>query len=292
MTKANEKLWCVYMHINKMNGKVYIGVAKGKPEKRWGKNGYGYTRTQPVFARAIEKYKWDGFEHKVVATDLTQREALDMEVALIAEYKSNCTRYKNPSYGYNMTDGGEGSSGFKHTEESKQKLREIRSNTSDETRKRMSESAKERCTEEWRRIQSDRQRGVFNGENNPFYGKHHSEETKALLSEMHKRENMNPETLKKMSENHADVSGEKNPNYGNGRKVVQLTMDGEYIAEYQTIAEATRITGVHNISTCCRGHTEFAGGFKWMYKEDYDKLTQQNDLNEIEPIENLEEDEI
>ena len=292
MKETNDKLWCVYMHINKTNGKVYIGVAKGKPEKRWGKNGYGYTRTQPVFARAIKKYQWDGFEHKVIATDLTQREALDMEIALIAEYKSNCTKYKNPSYGYNMTDGGEGSSGFKHTEETKQKLKEIRSNTSDETRSRMSESAKERCTEEWRRAQSDRQKGIFNGENNPFYGKHHSEDTKVLLSEMHKKENISPETLRKMSENHADVSGDKNPNYGKGRKVVQLTMNVQYVAEYITIAEATRITGIHNISACCRGHKESSGGFRWMYKEEYDSLTQQNDLNEIEPIENLEEDEI
>ena len=37
MDKINKMLWCVYMHINKINHKVYIGVAKGKPEKRWGK---------------------------------------------------------------------------------------------------------------------------------------------------------------------------------------------------------------------------------------------------------------
>ena len=117
-------LWCVYMHINKINHKVYIGVAKGKPEKRWGKNGSKYSGTQQVFANAIKKYGWNNFDHKILATNLTQREAWDMEIKLISQYKSNCKRYNNPSFGYNMTDGGEGSSGFTHTEATKAKMKE------------------------------------------------------------------------------------------------------------------------------------------------------------------------
>ena len=41
---------------------------------------------------------------------------------------------------------------------------------------------------------------TISGKNNPFYGKHHSEETR-----------------EKMRNNHADVSGENNPNYGISR---------------------------------------------------------------------------
>ena len=80
------------------------------------------------------------------------------------------------------------------------------------------------------------------------------------------------------------------------RKVVQLTLDGEYINTFDSMMIASKHTGVSysGIQGCCRGGYghKSAGGFRWMYKDDYDKLTQQNDLNKIEPIENLEEDEI
>ena len=53
-------------------------------------------------------------------------------------------------------------------------------------------------------------------------------------------------------------------------KVVQYTLDGEFIAEYQSIAEAARKTGIKqsNISHCCIGTYGFktAGGFIWKYK--------------------------
>lgn len=89
------------------------------------------------------------------------------------------------------------------------------------------------------------------------------------------------------------------PTHPNQRRVVQLTLYGEYINTFDNMMIASKQTGVSysGIQGCCRGDYghKTAGGFRWMYKEDYDKLTQQNDLSEIEPIENLtenEEDEI
>ena len=80
--------------------------------------------------------------------------------------------------GYNLTPGGDGMpKGYKHTDE-------------------------------WKRNQSIK----MSGKNNPFYGKHHSEETKQKIS----IKNSNPplERRKKISEHHADFSGENNPMYG------------------------------------------------------------------------------
>ena len=158
------------MHVNKVNGKKYIGVAKGNPEKRWGINGNKYSlKTQPVFARAINKYTWDGFEHIIISTHLTQEEAWNLEVNLIAYYKSNCCKYRTPEYGYNMTDGGEGTTGRVMSEETKEKIRikQLERFENPEVRENQSQLAKKRFAI---------------SENNPMYGKHHNEETKKIIS--------------------------------------------------------------------------------------------------------------
>ena len=55
----------VYVHVNKINGKLYIGLTKSKnPNRRW-ENGNGY-RNNILFNRAIQKYGWDSFEHIVL----------------------------------------------------------------------------------------------------------------------------------------------------------------------------------------------------------------------------------
>lgn len=120
----DERKWCVYMHTNLINHKVYIGITSREPEKRWGKNGNEYTvKNHPAFGRAIQKYGWDNFSHDVLFENLSKQDACQKEIELIKEYKSNCTRYKDPSFGYNMSDGGNvGSSGYVWSEESKKKL--------------------------------------------------------------------------------------------------------------------------------------------------------------------------
>ena len=104
------------------------------------------------------------------------------------------------------------------------------------------------------------------GEKNHMFGKHHSEETK-----------------KKMSDNHADFSGEKAYWYGKhhseeskkkirennpSKAVIQLSKDGEFIAEYPSTHEAERHTGCNqgNICKCCKGKYKSTGGFIWKYK--------------------------
>ena len=54
-----------------------------------------------------------------------------------------------------------------------------------------------------------------------------------------------------------------------GKAVNQFTTDGVFIAQYPTIRDATRQTGVDNtwISGCCRGKYGYktAGGYVWRY---------------------------
>lgn len=37
---------------------------------------------------------------------------------------------------------------------------------------------------------------------------------------------------------------------------------------YESIAEAERLTGIKNISSCCRGERKMAGGYHWEYVEE------------------------
>lgn len=48
-------------------------------------------------------------------------------------------------------------------------------------------------------------------------------------------------------------------------------MDGEYVDEFTTIAEAYYKTGSldFEISQCCRGIKKEVDGFKWVYRKDY-----------------------
>ena len=50
----DQKNYKVYMHINKTNNKVYIGITSKSVEERWGRNGYHYKRNRHFWG-AIQK---------------------------------------------------------------------------------------------------------------------------------------------------------------------------------------------------------------------------------------------
>ena len=92
--------YTVYRHKNKTNGMIYIGMTVQAVKKRW-KNGNGYH--SKLFSEAIKEFGWDGFTHEIIASDLSKKDATEMEKLLIKSHKSN-----NPQYGYNCTIGGDG----------------------------------------------------------------------------------------------------------------------------------------------------------------------------------------
>ena len=96
----DDELWTVYVHINKINGKTYVGITRLSSSKRWGNKGYGY-RYQP-FYKAIKKYGWDNFEHFIFANNLTEDEAVKMESFLIVKLESLMSQN-----GYNVSLGGD-----------------------------------------------------------------------------------------------------------------------------------------------------------------------------------------
>lgn len=87
----------VYIHTTP-DGKRYVGVTAIEPEKRWLK-GKGYT--QKVFGNAIEKFGWENILHEIVAENLSEQEASEMEIFLIKKYNTTDERF-----GYNVRNGG------------------------------------------------------------------------------------------------------------------------------------------------------------------------------------------
>ena len=165
----SKKLWIVYIHINKINDKKYVGITSQEPQKRW-VNGFGYY-TNKHFSDAIKKYGWDNFEHKIIATNQSFGHACVMERYLIKTYNSN-----NPEYGYNLSSGGEGgASGIKVSDSTRQKLRIARlgRHHTQETKLKLSK--------------------MRQGELNNFYGKHHTEQTRKIMSE--KAKGRDPTTI-------------------------------------------------------------------------------------------------
>lgn len=99
LSPKQKNNYSVYIHTNKTSGKVYIGITKQVPERRW-QNGHGYEGT--YFGNAIKKYGWDGFEHSVIVTGISKEKACEMEKNLIALYKAN-----ERQHGYNIAEGGQ-----------------------------------------------------------------------------------------------------------------------------------------------------------------------------------------
>lgn len=158
-----SKIYTVYLHKNKINGKVYIGITmQNPPAARWGSKGCNY-KSSPHFYAAIQKYGWDNFEHIILFQNLTKEEACLKEQELIAKYNA-----MNREYGYNSTSGGEvyainketrqkisqsmigNQNGLGHpcSEEKKKKISEAQKGRSftEEHKQKLSEAAKKRHT--------------------------------------------------------------------------------------------------------------------------------------------------
>lgn len=116
MSEAQCGRFTVYMHRNRINDKKYIGITKQNTKYRWRSDGSGYIHS-PYFAKAIEKYGWDNFEHIILHSNVDETTAKKLEQYYIKYY--NTRQNQN---GYNMTAGGDGTFNIIVTQETRQKL--------------------------------------------------------------------------------------------------------------------------------------------------------------------------
>lgn len=156
----------IYLVLNRVNGKVYIGQCAGSLMRRWG----GHRRealqygSKLYFHSAIRKYGVGAFSIHLLSSYATSKQDLDaQEQHFIAKYRAT-----EKEYGYNLAIGGGGTQGatpwnkgkvyseeerknFKKSEAAKQKIRAARKQQpapmlgkshSDATKQKQSVSAK------------------------------------------------------------------------------------------------------------------------------------------------------
>ena len=121
----------IYLVENAVNSKIYIGKTINSVEHRWSEHVGTARRGSPFyFHNAIRKYGADAFVMRVLETVDDPGVLNDREIHWIATL--------NPDY--NMTAGGEGTPGHKHSDATKQKLRDANTGLtrSDATRQKIS----------------------------------------------------------------------------------------------------------------------------------------------------------
>jgi hypothetical protein len=73
----------------------------------------------------------------------------------------------------------------------------------------------------------------------------------------------------------------KNTGSKNKKSIIQLTLDNNFIIEWDSIINAQNDLNIKHISDYCKNRRISAGGFKWMYKEDYEQyINNKNIINE------------
>ena len=200
----------IYKATNKINGKSYIGQTIETLNERKAKHisCACLKKDNIYFHNTIKKHGKENFIWEVLTECNSLKELNKTEIEMIEKYNTF-------ESGYNLTKGGEGQIGFKHSEGAK---------------KKMSKSSKGfKHSEESKRKMSEAQKG----EKHHFYGKRFSEEYKRKLSESHMGKKHSEESKRKMGKAR---KGENNSNYGkygnkspNAKKYVVITPKGEKI---------------------------------------------------------------
>ena len=128
----------------------------------------------------------------------------DFDDNLLNTLEINSIAEENPKF--NFTKGGDGISGYKHSDESKRKISEAKKGKkhSEETKRKLSEANKGEKNPRYGKYPTLETRKKLSeankGKNHPNYGKHLPKETRCKISESHKGKKLSNETKRKISE--------------------------------------------------------------------------------------------
>lgn len=219
-----------------------------------------------LFWRAIEKYGWNNFTYEILAQDLTEENAKQLEKYYIKLYDST-----NSEKGYNISAGGDGFSIYDY---------DFIKQLWDEG-KGVTEIINELQCDKWVVQNALNQYNVSISERR-MRGRDTTEYDNLLqnvlklwnegksVGEIQIILNINDNTTTHALDK-LQIDGKERIKRSAGKyhqkKVYQFDKKGNFLNEYESVAEAERQTNVHhgNIVRVCKGERKSAGGFKWSY---------------------------
>lgn len=191
---TNAKYGIIYVATSTVSNKSYIGQTTQTLNERSNKHHRTCKNYTYHFARALRKYKKSEWEWRILYANVPIEQLNNMEQWCIANYNTYMK-------GYNSTIGGGGIYGYSLSDETKAKISKANTGNrhSEETKQKMSSSRKGKTrapfTEMHKRNISKSKIGTKHskehrkknsdancGSNNHFYGKKHSDKTKAKMS--------------------------------------------------------------------------------------------------------------
>lgn len=213
----------VYLTVNDVNDIVYVGKRQ-KPSFEKSYKGSG-----THLKLAFKKYGKEKFHTSILECCETVTQLCESEKKWIAYFRD-----KNVEM-YNIAEGGKGGIVARWWEFPEKRVAEIKRKNSD----------------------------AHKGEKNPFYGKKHTEETKAILRTKNKDKKAPEELIA-----YKKAQRERLP------EIMQLDKDtGELIKVWANWCEAGREVlkasryGYSHISECCNHKRKTAYGYRWEYTE-------------------------
>ena len=191
-------MYTVYAITNKINGKKYVGVTKRSCIERYKEHVISANSgsTYKIHC-AMRKYGIDNFELSIIESDVPDEKASQKERYYILKLGTLYSEGK----GYNVDPGGRGNVGYVFTEEAKQKISsKLKGHVFPKSRNLKIKAAMtgREYKQEWREALSKSRIGRFTKEENPFYGKHHSDSTKNAIGDKNTKHHvlqLDPDTL-------------------------------------------------------------------------------------------------
>ena len=192
----------IYKAKNIVNGKIYIGqTINTLNHRKLGHLHHANNNSDTYFARAIRKYGIDNFKWQVVCICPNLDVLNEQEQYYISFYGSMNNGYNLTSGGLNCEPSEETKKKISESLKGKAKSKDHRKKISisrkgarfsEEHLKNLSIAHQGRTKEHCKKISIAAKKRLANKENNSFYGKKHSEETRKKMSVSAKNRKIKP----------------------------------------------------------------------------------------------------